>query len=160
LLARVGLIHTASSKYHCCCVSMRMSGPAPPFPFPKRSLGPLPLPVSGAGPSQVLLASSNYIFNPFRVSQKTPSLRSFLTPPSVLASEPQLEHITGASNSSTINLQIDPSIPGVVSSTSPSVMTAELIDYEYSLEMNAVWVERLSNTMKRIKKKKKKRSVY
>jgi hypothetical protein len=30
-------------------------------------------------------------------------------------------------------------------------------DYEYSLEMNPAWIERLSNTMKKMKKKKKKR---
>jgi hypothetical protein len=145
--------------------------PVAPYPFPQRSLEPVTQ--HNNHPSQTLLYSKNYIFNPFLLTHKSPTLR-FLPFPSFgssLTPEQQSHHSTLQSTSSFSSESQHVTQENFIESrTGQEFVTSvdeematgatEEPDYEYSLELNPVWIDRLANTMRRIKKKKKKRSGY
>lgn len=123
-----------------------------PFPFPQRP--------EGHGTSHELFYLKTRIYNPFFITQKSPILSSNLFP---YQNSPYSTPITAMDSSS--QLKCKSSEDGFLAEITPEIEAQQVEpestdDYEYSLEMNPVWIERLSNTMKRIKKKKKKKYPY
>jgi hypothetical protein len=134
----------------------------PPFPFPQRP--------SGESSSHQLFYSRSGVYNPFFSKQNSPILHSnfiYSSPPplsqsfSSFSSPPESEIILSGSESySTGGVSMNHSSHPIATEPTTTEQEREEYVYEYSLEMNPAWIERLSNTMKRIKKKKKKRYPY
>jgi hypothetical protein len=127
--------------------------PPPPYPFPQRPSGE-------SHSHQLFYSRGGGVYNPFFLTQRSPILQS-----NFIYSSPPLP--SPLKSSSSCSLQSKSMFLGLESSPTSTeeipngIMIGEQSneegDYEYSLEMNPAWIERLSNTMKKMKKKKKKR---